>query len=199
MYFLWSNIEILESVINTRFHKFLDPSKLNAPFVNLLEHVPKALATDRALLLEQSFFMPNHNLIYTDRMSMAESVEVRVPFLDPAMLEIAAKIPNKFLHRGLCPKWVLKKAMEKFLPKEVIYRKKAGFGAPMRSWIVSALDPLLDTYISQKELKKFGVFNHDNVSELIRRTKDNSVDGSYILFAIICIQIWLSKSRTMNL
>ena len=106
--------------------------------------------------------MPNHNLIYTDRMSMAESVEVRVPFLDPAMLEIAAKIPNKFLHRGLCSKWVLKKAMEKFLPKEVIYRKKAGFGAPMRSWIVSALDPLL-IHIFHKELKKFGVFNHDNV------------------------------------
>ena len=151
MYFLWSLPESLKPLLNKRLHKFLVPEKLNLPLSNLLREVPIGVSElDRALLLEQNFFMPNHNLLYTDRMSMAMGVEVRVPFLDPNMLELAAEIPNKFLYRRLCSKWILKKAMEGYLPKEVIYRKKTGFGVPMRSWILSALDPLFEKYLSKR-------------------------------------------------
>ena len=82
---------------------------------------------DKMLTLEQRFFLADHNLIYTDKMSMAASVEVRVPFLDTDLVEFAASIDNKHKQRGSKGKWVLKKAMESYLPKDVIYRPKTGF------------------------------------------------------------------------
>lgn len=76
----------------------------------------------RMLALEQRFFLADHNLIYTDKMSMAVGVEVRVPFLDSDVVNFAARVPITCKQRGPVGKWVLKKAMEPYLPHEVIYR-----------------------------------------------------------------------------
>ena len=87
------------------------------------------------LALEQRFFLTDHNLNYTDKMSMSAGVEVRVPFLDNDLVEFAQKIPLKFKQKKNQGKWVLKKSMENYLPNEIIYRPKTGFGAPLRRWI----------------------------------------------------------------
>ena len=94
------------------------------------------------LVLEQRFFLPDHNLTYTDKMSMAAGVETRVPFLDLDLVDFAARIPERLKQRGSVGKWVLKKAMEPFLPMDVIYRPKTGFGAPLRRWMRGELRPL---------------------------------------------------------
>ena len=82
-------------------------------------------------------------------MSMAEGVEVRVPFLDIELVKLAAEIPDSLKQRGTEGKWILKKAMEDDLPKDVIYRPKTGFGAPLRRWIKNDL----------KEMAQ-GIFGH---------------------------------------
>ena len=75
---------------------------------------------EKLLLLEQRFFLADHNLIYTDKMSMAAGVEVRVPFLDLEFMNFASTIPIKFKQRGWNGKWILKKAMEQYLPQSCL-------------------------------------------------------------------------------
>ncbi|MEK7722833.1 MAG: asparagine synthase (glutamine-hydrolyzing), partial [Acidobacteriota bacterium] len=90
---------------------------------------------NRLLYVDFRTFMPALNLDTTDKTSMAANLEVRVPFLNHELVELSAKIPSNLKINGIKRKYILKKAAESLLPKEVIWRKKAGFSAPIRSWI----------------------------------------------------------------
>jgi asparagine synthase (glutamine-hydrolysing) len=142
------------------------------------------------LALEQRFFLADHNLIYTDKMSMAAGMEVRVPFLDKDLIELCANIPNKFKQRGSEGKWILKKTMEPFLPKDIIYRPKTGFGVPLRKWLKSDLKELLLDHLSVDSLNKRGLFSPQSVHKLISDNESGKIDASYTLLSILCIEIW---------
>jgi asparagine synthase (glutamine-hydrolysing) len=142
------------------------------------------------LTLEQRFFLADHNLIYTDKMSMATSVEVRVPFLDTDLVEFAARIANNYKQRGNIGKWVLKKAMEPYLPKDVIYRPKVGFGAPLRIWMKNDLRELLGDLLSVDSLNNRGLFSASAVQQLIMDNDSGKIDASYTLLSLLCIEIW---------
>lgn len=145
---------------------------------------------ERMLALEQRFFLTDHNLTYTDKMSMAVGVEVRVPFLDPDLVEFAAQIPPQFKQRCRQSKWILKKAMEPYLPNEVIYRPKSGFGAPLRRWLkVELRDWLADT-LSVDRLQRRGLFDSHAVQRLIVANAEGRIDASYTLLSLACIEIW---------
>jgi len=145
---------------------------------------------DQMLALEQRFFLADHNLNYTDKMSMAAGVEVRVPFLDLDLVDFAGHIPNKFKQRGSVGKWVLKKAMEPYLPKEVIYRPKTGFGAPLRTWMKHDLRELLGDVLSIESLNRRGLFSAQAVQQLILDNDNDKIDASYTLLSLLCIEIW---------
>ena len=121
---------------------------------------------------------------------MATGVEVRVPFLDLDLVEFAAQIPVKYKQRGSEGKWVLKKAMEPYLPHDVIYRPKSGFGAPLRRWMRFELRGLLGDLLSEESLLKRGIFNPQSVQKLIRNNDSGTVDASYTLLSLMCIEIW---------
>ena len=106
------------------------------------------------LALEQRYFLTDHNLIYTDKMSMAAGVEVRVPFLDKDLVDFASKIPNKYKQSGSTGKWVLNMAMKPYLPKDIFHRPKTGFGVPLRSWIKYELRDIIGDLLSTDSLKK---------------------------------------------
>jgi len=148
---------------------------------------------DRMLTLEQRFFLSDHNLIYTDKMSMAAGVEVRVPFLDLDLVKLAATIPDQFKQKGLIGKWVLKKAMEPYLPHDVIYRPKTGFGAPLRRWIKKELRDLISDVLSVQSIQNRGLFNHYSVHKLISDNDSGRRDASYTIFSLLCIEIWCRK------
>ena len=139
------------------------------------------------------FFLTDHNLNYTDKMSMAVGVEARVPFLDKNLVEFASKIPNKYKQKGSVGKWVLKKAMEAYLPKEIIYRSKTGFGVPLRSWIKYELRDIIGDLLSADCVRKRGLFVPDAVNCLILDNKLGKVDASYTIFSLLCIEIWCRK------
>jgi asparagine synthase (glutamine-hydrolysing) len=145
---------------------------------------------DKILTLEQQFFLPDHNLIYTDRMSMAVGVEVRVPFLDKELVEFAYNIPDQFKQKGSEGKWILKKALEGYLPQNVIYRPKTGFGAPVRRWMRNELRELLSDTLSFDRLKSRGLFDPTAVWKLIIDNDKGKIDASYTLFSMLCIEIW---------
>ena len=145
------------------------------------------------LTLEQRFFLADHNLIYTDKMSMAAGVEVRVPFLDLDLVELAAAIPDQFKQKGRIGKWVLKKAMEPYLPHDVIYRPKTGFGAPLRRWIKYDLRDLISDVLSVQSIQSRGLFNADSVHKLVADNDSGRRDAAYTIFSLLCIEIWCRK------
>ncbi len=159
--------------------------------LNFLAELPADTGPlERMLALEQRFFLTDHNLTYTDKMSMAVGVEVRVPFLDLDLVEFAAQIPAQYKQCGSEGKWVLKKAMEPYLPRDVIYRPKSGFGAPLRRWFrVELRDWLADT-LSPLRLRNRGLFESEAVERLIRDNAIDRVDATYTLFSLACIEMW---------
>jgi len=190
-YFRWSNDSVLQSLYSPAFHQQLAGSNSGQVMQDFLEPILTSVSPlDQMLALEQRFFLADHNLNYTDKMSMAAGVEVRVPFLDLDLVDFAAHIPNKFKQRGSVGKWVLKKAMEPYLPKEVIYRPKTGFGAPLRTWMKHDLRELLGDLLSIESLNKRGLFSAQAVQQLIMDNDNDKIDASYTLLSLLCIEIW---------
>jgi asparagine synthase (glutamine-hydrolysing) len=145
---------------------------------------------DKMLYLETKYFLADHNLNYTDKMAMAASVEVRVPFLDNDLVAFAASLPDRYRQRYSEGKWLLKKAMEPFLPHEVIYRPKTGFGVPIRSWLKNQLSPMVDDLLSDEVVNKRGLFDAAGVRALVQKNRLGKTDASYTLFSMMCVEMW---------
>jgi len=192
--FRWMGKNELTSLYSKSFREALGDSLAEQPMIEFLAGIPNdASPLDRLLALEQRFFLADHNLLYTDKMSMAEGVEVRVPFLDIELVEFAARIPDYMKQRGHEGKWILKKAMEPFLPREVIYRPKSGFGAPLRRWLKVEMRDWLADILSVSRLKDRGLFEPAAVQRLIQDNQSGRVDAAYTLFSLACIEIWCQR------
>ena len=198
-YFEWWGTNELNSLYTSDFRASLAIDAAADPMIRFISTLPStASAIDKMLALEQRFFLADHNLLYTDKMSMAAGVEVRVPFLDLELVDFAGTIPNFFKQRGVEGKWILKKAMESYLPKEIINRSKSGFGVPLRLWMRNELRELLRDTLSIDRLKMRGIFNPQAVLRLIDQNERGCVDGSYILFSILAIELWCQAFLDQN-
>ena len=155
-----------------------------------LQEVPGADRINRALYLELRHFLADHNLNYTDRMGMAAGVEVRVPLLDTDLVAFAGGLAGNAKLFGGVPKGLFKAAMESWLPREVIHRPKTGFGAPLRHWLWGELRELVDDATSSAALRQRGLFDPNGVARLRRLDRHRHLDGSYTLFALVCIELW---------
>ena len=190
-YFRWVDQRDLKALYTPEFRSALGVARAEDPMLDYLAGLPsKTSRLERMLALEQRFFLTDHNLTYTDKMSMAVGVEVRVPFLDLDLVEFAATIPARFKQRGSEGKWVLKKAMEPFLPNDVIYRPKSGFGAPLRRWMRFELRELMADVLGEQSLRARGLFDPVAVEKLIEANDKGRIDASYTLLSLICIELW---------
>ncbi|MEO0222489.1 MAG: asparagine synthase (glutamine-hydrolyzing) [candidate division WOR-3 bacterium] len=108
-------------------------------FKRLIDGFPKGDMLNSCMLFDIEHFLPDHNLLYTDKTSMAVGLEIRVPMLSNELLELALKTPSNLKVDMFSGKKILKRALKGVLPREVIYRKKAGFGAPVKGWISGVL------------------------------------------------------------
>src|SRR5260221_14654667 len=123
-------------------------------------------------LADTRLFLPGLNLAYTDRASMAASVEVRVPFVDPIVAQAAFSHPGSAKIRGRQGKVALKRAAERWLPKEIVYRPKASFSAPLRAWVSTDLREDINDVLVAGELVKAGVGRSDALASLIGAGRD---------------------------
>jgi asparagine synthase (glutamine-hydrolysing) len=193
-YFVWAKEGDLQALYSPAFRAELGNAKASQPMLDFLAPLGNEVSPlDRMLALEQRFFLADHNLPYTDKMSMAVGVEVRVPFLDLDLVDFAAQIPLGLKQRGQVGKWVLKKAMEPYLPHDVIYRPKTGFGAPLRRWMRHELRELLGDLLSVDSLKRRGLFEPAAVHRLIAASDAGKVDAAYTLLSLLCIEIWCRR------
>ncbi len=132
-YFYWLNPELIYDVLIPQFNNALLNYDVASPLMKTLERMPEDIhPLNKMLYLEAKHFLTDHNLNYTDKMGMAEGVEIRVPLLDPDLINFSASLPINYKQRGREGKWIFKKAMENMLPNDVIYRPKTGFGTPLR-------------------------------------------------------------------
>jgi len=193
-YFRWIERSDLHALYTPSFRSALADVQAEDPMLTFLAGLPNDTPPiERMLALEQRFFLADHNLTYTDKMSMAAGVEVRVPFLDLDLVDFAARIPPKYKQRGREGKWVLKKAMQPYLPLEVIYRPKSGFGAPLRRWLRVELRDWLSDTLTPERLRSRGLFDPIAVQRLIEANEEGKFDGSYTLLSLACIEIWCRR------
>ena len=134
--------------------------------------------------------LPDDLLFLTDKMSMATSLECRVPLLDKELVEMAAKMPGNFKIKGRELKYILKKALEKDLPKEILYRKKRGFGAPMGAWIKDELVGLTNELLSREQIESRGILEFSTVEKILYEHKNNINDYTDIILAMVNFEIW---------
>lgn len=154
---------------------------------------------NRMLYVDFKTFMPALNLDTTDRTSMAANLEVRVPYLNKELLDLAARIPSSLKIKGLKRKFILKKAVESILPKEVIWRKKAGFGAPIRSWLRGPLKPMVDDLLSETSVKQRGLFEPSTIQRIIRDYESGKEDLSLHIFNLLTLEIWFAEFLDIKL
>lgn len=152
--------------------------------------VKNADPLNRLLYVDLKTFLPCLNLMTTDKTSMAANLEVRVPFLNREMIEFAARMPADLKLRGLKRKYILKRSLESVLPKEVIWRKKAGFGAPIRSWLRGPLRPLVDDLLSEETIRKRGLFEPVEVKRVIDLNYSGREDFNLQVFQLLGLELW---------
>ncbi len=145
---------------------------------------------NQLLYVDMKTFLPCLNLAYTDRMSMAASTEVRVPLLDDEVVELAGRIPPRLKLRRMTRKYVLKRAMQGVLPEEVIWRPKAGFGAPLRAWMGGELRPLIDDCLSPATVRDRGLFDPSAVRSLVRDNEAGTADNALRIWALVVLELW---------
>jgi len=148
---------------------------------------------NRLLYVDFKTFMPALNLDTTDRASMAANLEVRVPFLNKELVELSARIPASLKIKGLKRKYILKKAVESLLPHDVIWRRKAGFGAPVRSWLRNELRPMVDDLLSEEKLRSRGYFEPKAIRTMIEANLSGKEDYNLQVFQLLTFEIWLQQ------
>jgi asparagine synthase (glutamine-hydrolysing) len=191
-YFRWINQQSAFGLLTAEFASTIDTEQIDAPFLRELERLKgDATAVERLLAIDERFFLIDHNLNYTDKLSMAAGVEVRVPFLAPGVLDLAHQLSNDQLVKGRQTKWALREAVRGLIPDEVIDRPKAGFGVPLRSWMKGPLAPWLADQLSEERLRRRGIFDVLAVRDMVKRNASGQVDASYTLLAIAFVERWL--------
>ncbi len=155
-----------------------------------LERVRGEHWLNQLLYLDIKTFLPCLNLTYTDKMSMAASTEVRVPLLDDELVALSARIPPQLKLHRLTRKYVFKRSMEGVLPAEIIHRPKAGFGAPVRSWLVGDLEPMVRELLSPEVVSERGLFKVSEVQRLIDANRAGREDNALRLWALLTLELW---------
>ncbi len=168
------------------------PSSDPAAYQTYLGHYNKfgaASELSRLLYADQKTYLVEL-LMKQDQMSMAASLESRVPFLDHTFVEFAARVPDRLKIHGGTQKYILKKAVEDLLPRNIIYRPKMGFPTPLNQWLLHpATTPLLDG-LYQRSSFVAGVMDPAQVKQLVDRHRNKVEDASERLWRLINLQIW---------
>lgn len=192
-YYEWLDLTEAKALFTEKIQKELSnycPSQDWIKALRAIEQEQNPL--NQMLYWELHYFLTDHNLNYTDKMGMAAGVEIRVPFLDKELVAFSTKIPTALKLKGTTTKYLLRKVMERYLPKEVIYRSKTGFGGSMRSL---PLQSFLQERLSTASLSKIGIFDEEKVQALIAKNQQGKIDASYPILALVAVLSWQEQFR----
>jgi len=157
-----------------------------------LEVVPNKIQ-DLVMLFDIKSYLVDDILVKVDRASMSVSLEAREPFLDNKIIELSLSIPPNLKWKKEKSKWVLRKILYKYLPKELIDRPKHGFGVPIYEWFKLDLKELYIYYLNPKRIKKEGLLNHNIVNSWLEGYFNNKEENAWKLWLIFIFEAWKEK------
>ncbi|HKR65558.1 MAG TPA: asparagine synthase-related protein, partial [Thermoanaerobaculia bacterium] len=146
-----------------------------------------------AMLLDYQSYLRDNLLVKVDRATMLSSVEARAPYLDRDLTAFALSLPADLRVRGLTTKWVLKKAAEKWLPRDVIYRRKRGLSVPIAGWINRGLRSEVDRLLDPARLRAQGIVDGERVGVLLAEHRANRANHAKALWAVVMLQYWMEN------
>jgi asparagine synthase (glutamine-hydrolysing) len=144
----------------------------------------------RLLDVDLATQLPDDLLMLTDKMTMAASLECRVPLLDHELVELSARMPSRYKIHGRNLKHILKKALSNLLPSDILHRQKRGFGAPMGAWLKRELSPLLKSVLSREAVLRRGLFDWKTVEQTITLHETNREDHTDHLLSLLNLELW---------
>ena len=141
-------------------------------------------------LNDTKVFLPEHNLLYSDKASMAAGIEGRPPLIDHRIVEFMFTLPTRYRIRGNVQKSLLKRAAERYLPRDIVYRPKAPFGVPLRSWIRGPLATKVDELLDPKSMRSAELYDVASVRELIDRDRAGLEDNALPIWTVLTTELW---------
>jgi asparagine synthase (glutamine-hydrolysing) len=126
-------------------------------------------------------------------MSMACSIEARVPLLDKEVVELAFRMPSNLKYSANETKILLKRVAARHVPRECVYRPKQGFSIPIKSWLKDEFKDLMDHYLGSERIAAGGIFNPVEISRLTQEHLSNRANHSHILWSLLVFQQWLER------
>jgi len=196
MFFLWLG-SFLETEKNELFTEDVRRQLArHNTFENVIDHIRESMLKndlERTLYLSMKLYLQDDILVKVDRASMANSLEVRSPFLDYTFVEFVAQLPMVYKLRRLTTKYLLKKAVVGLIPREIIHRKKKGFGVPIGRWIHHELRELFETYLDQGRIRKAGLFRPEYVSGLLQEHLERRRDNRKLLWTLLVFEMWRER------
>lgn len=162
------------------------------------DEVRHAAPLNQMLYVDTKMFMPSLNLLYNDKMSMASSLEVRVPFLDVELAEWVQRLPLDMKIRGTArpvTKFAFRQALQGILPPAVLKKRKAGFGAPLDHWLAHGLQEMVDDILSPDRVRSRGLFRPAAVRSLIDAQRTGRAATSMQIWQLITLELWMDAFK----
>ena len=171
------------------FFRFADAG----PMAAMLGNMPRGAGIERYLAFDQRYYLADDILYKVDRMSMAHSLEARPPFLDPRIVDFAARLPERFKLHGAKSKYVLRRLMQDKLPPNVLRRPKIGFDIPVHDWFRGALQPLLLDTLSEQTVRASELFRWTAIERLLRDHMERRANLGYHLWGLVVLLLWMKQ------
>jgi asparagine synthase (glutamine-hydrolysing) len=153
---------------------------------------------DATLLTDLMTYLPNDLLVKVDIASMANSLEARSPFLDHKVIEFAASLPESQKMPGMQTKYLLKKVAARLVPKEVVYRRKMGFGVPVGSWMRHEMRSFLcDVLLSDKSMNR-GIIRPEELRRYVVEHTESKRDHAFRLWTLLMLELWFQRFIDQN-
>ncbi len=153
---------------------------------------------NRMLYLDLKTYLAEDILTKVDRMSMAVSLETRVPLLDRYLVEWVFRLPGQWKLHGLTTKWILKRAMAPILPRAILHREKQGFSIPMKNWLRNELRPLLLDILTPDTVRATGLFQWPIIARWIDEHLSERADHAHRLWALLLFHVWYQHMRVAH-
>jgi asparagine synthase (glutamine-hydrolysing) len=196
MFFLWMGSFTEREKRDLLTGEIWDQVKTQNTFEDLFDYIKESNLkneVERALYLMMKLYLQDDVLVKVDRASMANSLEVRAPFLDYTFVEFAVQLPTLLKLRRLTTKYLLKRAATSLLPRGITHRPKKGFGIPVGKWILSDLRAMFQDYLGEARIRREGVFNPAFVRRLLDDHLARRRDNRKLLWTLLTFQLWRER------
>jgi asparagine synthase (glutamine-hydrolysing) len=184
---------VLSDQLRRRMNGHSSIEIVNSYLKHIEEARPKSEFLARMTYLELKLRLPELLLMRVDKITMATSVEARVPFLDHHLVEYAMGLPRSLKVEGGSGKHILKRALDEILPRDLLYERKRGFGAPVREWFRSALAGWFESHVLNSTMRKRDLLDYEFVNRMLAEHRKESKDWGFHLWALLNLSLWYER------